>query len=155
MSVLCHLCWSLPSVYFSLSDCRFLILQLLAFSEDSPTYHAWKEPPVTIKTKLYFFNLTNKEEFLNGTAKPKLQEVGPYVLGWVQYVWLNVKRMHYILIPHSLCSYSGFRVIFNHKAAWVRVVCWYSSAHVELLTAIVSPQTDTFVLFIINNSRPD
>ncbi|XP_043221777.1 lysosome membrane protein 2-like isoform X1 [Amphibalanus amphitrite] len=57
------------------------INKLLAFSEDSPTYHAWKEPPVAIKTKLYFFNLTNKEEFLAGTAKPRLQEVGPYVLG--------------------------------------------------------------------------
>ncbi|XP_037070261.1 uncharacterized protein LOC119091556 [Pollicipes pollicipes] len=57
------------------------INKMLAFSEDSPTFHAWKDPPVQIKQSVYFFNLTNKEEFLNGTAKPRVQQVGPYVIG--------------------------------------------------------------------------
>ena len=38
----------------------------------------WIDPPVQPKLKIYVFNFTNPEEFLNG-AKPKLREVGPYV----------------------------------------------------------------------------
>lgn len=34
-------------------------------------------PPVTPYLRIYFFNVTNKEEFLLG-SKPILQEVGPY-----------------------------------------------------------------------------
>jgi len=67
-------------VIYMESTLNAYINKMLAFSEDSPTYHAWKEPPVAIKTKLFFFNLTNPQEFLNGT-KPKVVEVGPYVIG--------------------------------------------------------------------------
>lgn len=38
----------------------------------------WIDPPVEPKLKIWVFNFTNPDEFLKG-AKPKLQEVGPYV----------------------------------------------------------------------------
>ena len=41
-------------------------------------FHGWKDPPVTPILKIYFFNLTNSVEFLNG-AKPIVNKVGPYV----------------------------------------------------------------------------
>ena len=38
----------------------------------------WIDPPVEPKLKIYIFNFTNPEEFLQG-AKPDLVELGPYV----------------------------------------------------------------------------
>ena len=38
----------------------------------------WIDPPVEPKLKIYIFNFTNPDEFLQG-AKPDLVEVGPYV----------------------------------------------------------------------------
>lgn len=34
--------------------------------------------PFAIDFKIYLFNITNKEELTNG-AKPKLQEIGPFM----------------------------------------------------------------------------
>lgn len=40
-------------------------------------YEYWQKPPVPIYLKIYMFNLTNQQEFLNG-QKPSVNEVGPY-----------------------------------------------------------------------------
>ncbi|XP_060583637.1 lysosome membrane protein 2-like [Ruditapes philippinarum] len=42
-----------------------------------PVYEYWEDPPVPVYLQIYMFNLTNKEEFLNG-QKPSLNQVGPY-----------------------------------------------------------------------------
>lgn len=41
-------------------------------------YDFWLDPPVPIYLKVYMFNVTNPEEFLQG-QKASLEEVGPYV----------------------------------------------------------------------------
>ncbi|XP_023331176.1 scavenger receptor class B member 1 [Eurytemora carolleeae] len=50
----------------------------LVLAENGKAFHGWKDPPVTPILKIYFFNLTNSVEFLNG-AKPIVNKVGPYV----------------------------------------------------------------------------
>lgn len=54
----------------------------LVIKEGSKAYDMWKATPVPLYLKLYVFNLTNPEEFQNG-SKPVLEEVGPYV--WREY----------------------------------------------------------------------
>lgn len=49
----------------------------LVLKKGSDVYQKWQRPPVVPHLLLYFFNVTNKEEFQQG-AKPVLQEVGPY-----------------------------------------------------------------------------
>lgn len=49
----------------------------LVIRNGTDVYQNWKLPPVTPHLRMYFFNLTNKEEFLKG-SKPILQEAGPY-----------------------------------------------------------------------------
>ncbi|XP_035232826.1 sensory neuron membrane protein 2-like [Stegodyphus dumicola] len=38
----------------------------------------WKDLPLPVYEKLYFFNITNAEEFVNNSEILKVQEVGPY-----------------------------------------------------------------------------
>ncbi|XP_071440719.1 scavenger receptor class B member 1-like isoform X2 [Hetaerina americana] len=45
----------------------------------SHTFDWWRRPPVTPMMSIYVYNVTNADEFLNDGAKPKLQEVGPFV----------------------------------------------------------------------------
>lgn len=40
----------------------------------------WQKPEVDLYLRVYLWNVTNKDEFLNGIDdKLKVQEVGPYV----------------------------------------------------------------------------
>ena len=50
----------------------------LVLSPDSETLENFISPPIPIYMEFNFFNVTNVDEFLNG-AKPKVDEVGPYV----------------------------------------------------------------------------
>lgn len=50
----------------------------LILEPSSPVYSAWQEAPIPIFIKYYFFNFTNANELLEGTEKPRLQELGPY-----------------------------------------------------------------------------
>jgi hypothetical protein len=51
----------------------------LAIREGGHSYKWWKEPPVEPHMKVYIYNVTNADEFLNNGEKPTLQELGPYV----------------------------------------------------------------------------
>lgn len=51
----------------------------LAIRDGGRTYKWWKEPPVIPHMKVYIYNVTNADEFLNNGEKPALQELGPYV----------------------------------------------------------------------------
>ena len=44
----------------------------------------WKKTPVPLSLRLHVFNLTNPDEFKNG-SKPVLQELGPYVWRCVEF----------------------------------------------------------------------
>lgn len=57
---------------------NMVIGQMLALQEGSDAWDRWVELPIDLDMKLSIFNVTNKEEIMRG-AKPKLQEVGPYV----------------------------------------------------------------------------
>lgn len=50
----------------------------LALVPQSQTYPMWKEPPVPIYQKFYFFNVTNAQDIEQFGHKPKLEEVGPF-----------------------------------------------------------------------------
>ena len=41
------------------------------------TFKQFQDPSVPMYKDIYFFNLTNAEEFANG-ARPRVEEVGPY-----------------------------------------------------------------------------
>ena len=41
-------------------------------------YYIWKDTPVPLQIKFYFYNIDNPQEFMNG-SKPKLTEMGPYI----------------------------------------------------------------------------
>ena len=41
-------------------------------------YEQWFSATVPVYTKFYLFSVLNPEEFLNGTEKMKLREMGPY-----------------------------------------------------------------------------
>lgn len=64
----------------TLCNYAFLILfQKVTFSEGGETYEMWRKPPVDVYLKVYLFNVTNREAFLQGKEHLKVQEVGPYV----------------------------------------------------------------------------
>ena len=55
---------------------------------DSKVTKAWMDPPVRPLLRLYFFNTTNPAGFLRG-QKPRLQEVGPYVIRGKSPAWVS------------------------------------------------------------------
>ncbi|CAG9856254.1 unnamed protein product [Phyllotreta striolata] len=58
----------------------FLFRWKLIFERGGEIYELWREPPVELYLKVYLWNVTNREEYLNGIDdKLKLAEVGPYV----------------------------------------------------------------------------
>lgn len=58
------------------------LLQNLRLWNNTLSYHYWQRPGVIRLTKVYIFNVTNPDGFLNG-EKPKLVEVGPFVYRFV------------------------------------------------------------------------
>ncbi|XP_063219535.1 scavenger receptor class B member 1 isoform X1 [Bacillus rossius redtenbacheri] len=57
----------------------YLILKNLRLWNGTISYRYWQKPGVIRLTKLYIFNVTNPDGFLNNGEKPKLLEVGPFV----------------------------------------------------------------------------
>lgn len=51
----------------------------MALSPKSMSYPMWKDLPEPLINSIYLFNVTNAEDVYKNGAKPKLQEVGPYV----------------------------------------------------------------------------
>lgn len=62
-------------------------LQNLRLWNGTLSFHYWQRPGVIRLTKVYIFNVTNPEGFLNG-EKPVLVEVGPFVYRWVSRIFL-------------------------------------------------------------------
>jgi len=57
----------------------FSLLQKIILSEGGEIYEIWREPPVELYLKVYLFNVTNRDAFLEGREKLRVEEVGPYV----------------------------------------------------------------------------
>lgn len=57
----------------------YIILKNLRLMNGSISYHYWQKPGIIRLTKIYIFNVTNPEGFLNNGEKPRLLEVGPFV----------------------------------------------------------------------------
>ncbi|XP_051154988.1 scavenger receptor class B member 1 [Leptopilina boulardi] len=57
----------------------YVILRQLRLWNGSLSFQYWQKPGVVRLTKVYIFNVTNADNFLNFNEKPKLQEVGPFV----------------------------------------------------------------------------
>ena len=53
-------------------------LQNLMIKEGSLQYDNWYEPEVPVYMQWFIFNLTNKDEVVNKSAKPKFDQLGPY-----------------------------------------------------------------------------
>lgn len=52
----------------------------MVLTNGSEAYTKWTKPPVTILFKVWIYNITNSEEFLQDTSKLlKVNQVGPYV----------------------------------------------------------------------------
>lgn len=59
---------------------EFLMEDRLRMRPGLPGYEFWKNPEPEVIVKMHLFNITNAEEFMNGTdSKIKLEEVGPIV----------------------------------------------------------------------------
>ena len=57
---------------------RVPCLQELELKEGGEVFEKWRKPPVEPATKVFFFNLTNPTEFMQG-QKPVFKQIGPYV----------------------------------------------------------------------------
>ncbi|XP_066584790.1 scavenger receptor class B member 1 [Prorops nasuta] len=57
----------------------YVILRQLRLWNGSLSFQYWQKPGVVRLTKVYIFNVTNTENFLQFNEKPKLQEIGPFV----------------------------------------------------------------------------
>lgn len=57
----------------------FIILKNLKIWNGTLAYSYWQRPGVVRLTKVYVFNVTNQDAFLNNGDKPRLQEIGPFV----------------------------------------------------------------------------
>jgi len=64
-------------VFFFRDAVDSIIKSELPLRQGSQIAKVWAKPPITPYLKLYFFNVTNHEEFLNG-SKPVLEEIGPF-----------------------------------------------------------------------------
>ncbi|ENN75688.1 hypothetical protein YQE_07756, partial [Dendroctonus ponderosae] len=68
----------ISSVIYTPSD--FLFDLRLRMVPGTPPYTMWAEPPENLLAKVYIFNVTNSERFLNGSDYDlHLQEIGPIV----------------------------------------------------------------------------
>lgn len=56
---------------------RYIDMQI-ALTPGSQSYPMWKETPVPIYQKFYFFNVTNAQEIEQLGHKPQLEEIGPF-----------------------------------------------------------------------------
>jgi scavenger receptor class B, member 1 len=58
---------------------RTVIDHQLALKPGAQSFGWWSKPPVTPFIRIYVYNVTNADEFLNNGSKPILDELGPYV----------------------------------------------------------------------------
>jgi len=55
------------------------LLQKVMLTPGGETFELWRKPPVDLYLRVWLFNVTNKEAFMEGKEKLKVKEIGPYV----------------------------------------------------------------------------
>lgn len=59
---------------------HILSQKLLMNEEDGEIFDMWAKPPVDLFLKVYLFNITNADDFMEGRdEKLRVEEIGPYV----------------------------------------------------------------------------
>lgn len=58
---------------------KYIIDNRVALQPGGESFGWWSKPPVEPHMKIYVYNVTNADEFLNNGSKPILDELGPYV----------------------------------------------------------------------------
>lgn len=58
---------------------KLIIDHRVALQPGGESFGWWAKPPVEPQMKIYVYNVTNADEFLNNGSKPILDELGPYV----------------------------------------------------------------------------
>ncbi|KAL0281385.1 UNVERIFIED_CONTAM: hypothetical protein PYX00_002386 [Menopon gallinae] len=76
---LCLLIFGVLVVLFFGTLFNLILDKEIALKEGSKTFKWWKVPPVHPVIKIYVYNVTNADAFLNNGEKPVLEELGPYV----------------------------------------------------------------------------
>lgn len=77
---ICSILLALIGLSYLLFDpiVKYVVLNRLVLKNESEFGDLWQNPPITPHLKVYFFNLTNPEEFFSGSQVPHLEEVGPF-----------------------------------------------------------------------------
>ncbi|XP_074026812.1 epithelial membrane protein isoform X2 [Leptinotarsa decemlineata] len=58
---------------------NLVVDHVLTLRAGTQTFGWWSKPPVLPMMKVYVYNVTNADEFLNNGSKPIVDELGPYV----------------------------------------------------------------------------
>ncbi|XP_060534332.1 scavenger receptor class B member 1 isoform X2 [Cylas formicarius] len=66
-------------VIFFMSWVNLVINHEVTLREGSKPTEWWAKPPVVPMIRVYIYNVTNADEFLNNGSKPIVDELGPYV----------------------------------------------------------------------------
>ncbi|KOC63072.1 Scavenger receptor class B member 1 [Habropoda laboriosa] len=72
-------CFITAYVLHVLNPVKLIIEHKMQMAPNSLLFELWKKPPINVYLKVYIFNITNADEFLEGGEKLKVEEVGPYV----------------------------------------------------------------------------
>ncbi|KAI8115519.1 Lysosome membrane protein 2 [Lucilia cuprina] len=106
----------------------YFILKNLRLWNDTLSYHYWQRPGVIRLTKVYIYNVTNPDGFLQG-EKPKLQEVGPFVYR-EDMQKVNVK------------FHDNFTVSYQHK----KILEFVPELSIDKNTQIITPNIPLLTL---------
>lgn len=79
LAALCLIIFGILVVIFFTTWFNLILDREIALQTGSLTFKWWKQPPVHPVMKIYVYNVTNANAFLNDGEKPILDELGPYV----------------------------------------------------------------------------
>lgn len=65
--------------FYGVPQCVKMVIKLLCVLKPGRYVRRKHENKIPFTYKLYLWNITNPDEIAAGIAKPKLQEIGPYV----------------------------------------------------------------------------
>ncbi|CAK9831565.1 Scavenger receptor class B member 1 [Anthophora retusa] len=66
-------------IFHVVNPVKMILEYKLQMSPNSLVYELWKKPPINVYLKVYIFNITNPDEFLENGGKLRVEEIGPYV----------------------------------------------------------------------------
>ncbi|KAF7987420.1 hypothetical protein HCN44_003182 [Aphidius gifuensis] len=73
------LCCSLAFAIYIIDPVKLIFQWKLTMTPTSTAFLLWQKPPIGVFLNVYIFNITNKDEFMNGQEKLRVDEIGPYV----------------------------------------------------------------------------